>query len=471
MIPFAPPFPAGALPGYELAMAAATGSSPDWREAPWRNLNDWIHLADGVNDGPVFTAALAETDYLMVAPKQGGGDWTMPLLPTSNDGGGTVIIPSNKTIKGLNKHAKIHVTGGNTTDQNRTMFHVWGPVRDITFEDLYVYGDNGTSPATFTYILNRQSNVVFQRTNSFGQKPENVMVRNCTFEYLWGFPVHNGGGKRCHVIGCTARYCANGFNMQSDFGIQAFNDILHSEGFETTGVGAVTFGNVVREGLGGCLVNGGTAILQPGQIVAANYLYPDQTVGGEAMSIGDGFVDGVIVGNAIVSPTGSYYGLAFRNAFGSEYQPKRLVVANNIIRQDVSSAPAIYATSPDTSYVGNIVSGNANVALLIKANNNTFIGNHLPVGTNVTRAIQTDGTPQNIFIDASNQYDPFAWFDGSAGAASFRDGSYLRLTSRPSAAAMWRGVTVAVRGGIGVADTLDTCTKDVTNTYGWRSLI
>ena len=446
--------------------------APAWRNAPWRDINDWGHLANGVDDSPAFIAALAATDYLMVSPKQGGGDWTIPFKEAGAGGGGAVVVPSGKTIKGLNKHAKIHCTGG-ASFANSSIFDVWGGVKDIIFEDLYFYGDNGTTPATFTYILNYQSNCIFQYTNASSQQPTDIVVRGCTFEYLWGFTVHNTGGlytQRCHVFECTARYCANGFNMNAAYSIQAFNDLFHCEGFETTGTGNVTYGNVIREGLGNCMAQGGAGELQPGQIVANNYCHSDPTVGGEALSFGDGFVDSVVSGNTAI-PSGNFYGLAFRNAFGATYQPQRNVITNNVIKMDGSSSIGLLAGSVKSTYSGNVVTGNSNLALQVDVADCAFSGNVFDVGTGTPRAFQLAATAQNVLIDASNQYAPFAWYDSSGGASTFRDGSFLRLTSRPVIGAYLRGATVAIKSTGAADDTLDKAMQiGGSGVYAWKAL-
>jgi len=471
-------FPLG-FPGKELI--ATVAQAPAWRAAPWRNINDWPRIGSETNDYGRFQRASTEigaNGFLMVAPNvEGDGSWLLPQIPdvpllTRVD------VLGGQTIKGLNAHALINTPGGDNSgvgvDVARSAPFIVQGKQKVVFEDLYFKGDNGTTPATFSVGLPAdqfQGSCITVIHSEAGVVPEDVVIRGCTFEYLYGFSVHAFLGRRNHLFENTMRYTANGCNFQVEAdSIQMFNSFHKTEGFETTGARTMTIGNVLTESLGGLIV-GGTAVNQPGSIIGYNTVDVHPTLGqGLGIGLGDGFVDSLVVGNVIVGAQG--YALYSANSFGAAYQPARNLIANNIFRNSLNVA--ILGASADTLYADNIILGGGNVAFVNIAPRCSFTGNIMSLGTGTPRAFQLEAGSTDTLVDDSNQYPPFAYFDATAGdgTATFRDGSFVRLTARPTVNQLWRGCTVAVRSTTAADDTLDKgMQQGGAGVYAWRSLV
>ena len=452
------------------------------RSVPFRNIRDWQYDNDP-DDAALFKTimdrAFASGDkYFIIPPKPtGDGSWVHDL--DIDDVAHRIDVPSGVVIKGLNKHAKIHCTGGFVTT-NTSVFRIYGAIEDVLILDLHFYGDNGSADGTgFVYTLNKQSNPIFIRQDVSSNKPKDITVQGCTFENLHGFSVHDiSDGERNHVIGCTTRYCANGININCNHSHQIRNSIHHSEPFEATGAGYIVAYNTITEGLKSAIGSfGGAGELHPGSVVGFNVGTVDATEQGEGMSFGDGFVDGLCIGNTIQGITDTfYYGItAGRQAFGAAYLPRRNIYALNRVINAANGG--INANAPDSLYDTNLVICGG-LGMSLGADNIAVVGNKITPGaiaSNRVFQIANDPIsgvpPVNMLVDASNDYAPIAWYDAVTASASFKDGSFLRLTAEPVASAQWRGVEVAVRAGAGVADIRSLCTKDSSDAYGWRSLI
>ena len=84
--------------------------------------------------------------------------------------------------------------------------------------------------------------------------------------------------------------------------------------------------------------------------------------------------------------------------------------------------------------------------------------------------------PTNTYFGPGNQYDN-SWSSAiklDDASTTFQDGSVILYGSagltKPAASATYRGARAIVRGGAGVADTDEICSKNAADAYAWRSI-
>lgn len=158
----------------------------------------------------------------------------------------------------------------------------------VVFDGLHFVGENDP----FSYVLNNSGCCIRVYTS------EDVVVRNCRFESLWGFSVHDDGSMRVHVMDCTFVDCANGVNVNADWSVQARNVFDQSEGYEASGKHVVIANNTFRRALGNAMSIGGNTSGDefPGAVVIGNTVDGSTSVG---MTVTDGAVAAVIANNTI----------------------------------------------------------------------------------------------------------------------------------------------------------------------------
>lgn len=202
----------------------------------------------------------------------GDGTWTVDCGGLS-DSRLVITVPSGFKITGNGTGRTIIYVTNTTTGAGLDGVSVFGCAEgttDVDFDGLHFKGTNGTSIGTFSYVLNNQNSCITVLLVA----SKRVVVRNCTFEFLWGFSVHCPGDcESVHVLDCTSFCCANGINVNANNSLQCRNDISYSEGFEAGGRGVIVAQNIIRNGYGVGVTIGGAQTLGvsfPANIVSGN---------------------------------------------------------------------------------------------------------------------------------------------------------------------------------------------------------
>lgn len=153
----------------------------------------------------------------------------------------------------------------------------------VIFDGLGFRGEN--SP--FTFVLNNEGCAIRVLAS------ENVIIRNCRFESLWGFPCHDDGSTRVHVLDCSFEDCAGGPNMNGDHSLISRLSIVRGEGPECSGAWSVYSDWTIEDAQGvGASLGGNQGAECPGSVV--NNIAIDGCTGGNGLVLTDGFCFGTV---------------------------------------------------------------------------------------------------------------------------------------------------------------------------------
>jgi hypothetical protein len=153
---------------------------------------------------------------------------------------------------------------------------------NIIFDGLHFIGENDP----YAYVFNNQGCCIRTHTS------ENIIIRNCRFESLFGFSAHDDGSERVHVLDCSFEDCANGPNVNADYSLQSRLTFKRSEGIEASGAFCVFADINIENAQGvGVSLGGNQGAEMPGSI-ASNITINGST--GNGMVLADGFTNAAI---------------------------------------------------------------------------------------------------------------------------------------------------------------------------------
>ena len=158
-----------------------------------------------------------------------------------------------------------------------------------------------------------------------------VMIKDCLFENLVGFSVHQEGfGYNTLVKDCTFRNTGNGLNINGASMRQVGNYMYHCEGIECSGPGSTVEGNQIEDCYTSGISVGGSVYQGRGMTVRGNVIRNTTGASCIGIALGDGLQDCVIDGNIITGP-GVEYSPAIVATVGDFHGMKGIVVSNNHI--------------------------------------------------------------------------------------------------------------------------------------------
>jgi hypothetical protein len=255
---------------------------------------------------------------------------------------------------------------------------------NIIFDGLHFVGENDP----FSYVLNNQGCCIRSFTS------EDVLVRNCRFESIWGFSIHDDASTRVHVMDCTFIDAANGVNVNASWALLVRNAFSRSEGYELSGKHIVVMGSTFKQALGNAMSIGGDQSGDefPGAIVVGNTVDGSTSVG---MTITDGCVAAVIANNTI---RGCENGGIIASVSNPSFPLHSCIFANNVIDS-------------------NCISGGSSAVGLSIANGD---GKHL-IYANLSTDRAVAGYEQKfaLYLNAPNCVVSGNYFDGTIKDASF----------------------------------------------------
>jgi hypothetical protein len=251
------------------------------------------------------------------------------LIRATATGGGALAISSNTVVIG--DGAIIYLIGSDgqdigDTDDKAGLFVDDGK-KNIVIQGLRFIGEN----YPFTYVENNATNCIAIK-NAW-----NVTVRDCQFEDLFGFAIHNWGtalpGGRINAQHNLLIDCANGLNVNSDYSDQSYNVFYNSEGIEASGGHSNYSHNLIIDGLtGGISLGGRTATndFGPGSTCSHNIITGMTKGGGIGISLNDGFINGGVSHNIIYKTAGpgiQVVGGGFNAVSGNRIQNNTIISA------------------------------------------------------------------------------------------------------------------------------------------------
>jgi parallel beta-helix repeat protein len=247
-------------------------------------------------------------------------------LPT---GAVACFLPSNFCVFGDGEGRTIIKQTGVIGTAELVEFSVFGwaeGTSNIVISGIHGIGENGEGPVGFATSLNNQSAFI----DGFLLNSHDILITGCVFDNLWGFPAHDRGhNKRIHFIRNKVRYCANGVNINASESYQTDNEILHSEGFESSGSNTLFLRNIIKETLGPAFSVGGAGDPRYGTIVQSNIID-----GGTAGIIIDGMSYGKFSDNIILNVAD--FGIHLYKGYFEEPTDYNSVSGNNIQSGNVS---------------------------------------------------------------------------------------------------------------------------------------
>lgn len=301
------------------------------------NVKDYGATGLGVaDDGDAIISAVAEAVSLGINHIHfPAGTYRVDVANTANRGT-RIAFPSNFLVTGEGISSKIKQTG-NTSTVDEFDFDAFGfsnGVSNVTIRDLYFYGENGTIDGTgFQYIQNAQASAIGSED---GHDVNNITIENCEFHNLYAFAVHCPDIRsRWKVINCRLSYCANGININCNYGVFSKNIFDHSEGFEMAGSGNVLTENVMTNVIdGGFAIGGDTSgTIREYNIIANNFIYTvdhAQGSGASGIILTDSSGRCIIANNIIYGAAG--YGIDQETFLGPSYKSQDHLICGNKIK-------------------------------------------------------------------------------------------------------------------------------------------
>jgi hypothetical protein len=151
---------------------------------------------------------------------------------------------------------------------------------NVIFDGIHFVGENDP----YAFVLNNQGCGIRVFTS------DNVIIRNCRFENMWGFPCHDDGSTRVHLLDCSFKNTCGGPNMNGDHSLISRLDIDTGEGPEVAGAHCIYSDWTIENAQGvGASLGGNQSEEKPGSI-AVNITINGGT--GNGIVITDGFCQG-----------------------------------------------------------------------------------------------------------------------------------------------------------------------------------
>lgn len=359
----------------------------------------------------------------------GDGTWVADCGGLQDDSD-LVTVPAGWLVTGNGRGRSIISVENASDGDGEFGVNVFKINSRVTVEGLEIAGENDP----FGFVFNNQGCAI--RINNSGA--DDCTVRRCHFTNLFGFSVHdsNTNNERNNVIECSTYQCANGINVCSSYSIQAFNTLVESEGFETSGRGVILANNSLTDCYGVGLTIGGDqtpGIETPGCVVMGNTI--SGCTSGVGLTVTDGSVGALITGNHIrecetggivVAGTGTIRQCVFlgnvvdsnckdpgANLTGFSIQDGaggHMVYANFFIDSNVSGFDQKYGLNisvPNCVIDANVLNGTSVDALLNNGATNTRFGSanycvngtEQWVGTASRAALRTTGVSASDIVE------------------------------------------------------------------------
>lgn len=315
-----------------------------------------------------------------------------------------ITVPSNFAITGDGFGRTVINVTNTTEDVGGWGVNVFGfasNAEHVTFEGLHFKGEND-----FTYVLNNQNSCIRSLVVS------DIIIRNCKFENLWGFSVHDDGSERVHVLNCTFVQCANGVNVNADWSLQVGNVFNNAEGFESSGQYLVVANNTFADALGVAISAGGNISGDefPGGMICGNTIQGSTSIG---IAVADGFCSGVVSNNVVMKCEQG--GIIFANSLGPQHS---IVIANNVVMNNCSDDGLVSVVGLDVRSVegkhlifGNILSDtnltgyDQRYALSCSSPDCVIFGNYLNGSTkDASFAGARTYTRDNFFVNQTQEW-------------------------------------------------------------------
>lgn len=208
-------------------------------------------------------------DTLAIRAAIATGVWLQANAPSPNDRAGIwipsgsfrvqsdVFIPSNFEVAGEGRSSVIYWPGQPDPRAPRAVFKIMGAdgragalnvdVRGIAFR-----GDNGDTASTFQHATGSQIDMLSAAIHigaEFTNLCQNIAIRDCWFENLYGFGIESGGSgvlKQINIQNCVFRFNGNGaINVHASLSNFSGNLIYNAEGIETLGFQTILANNVL----------------------------------------------------------------------------------------------------------------------------------------------------------------------------------------------------------------------------------
>lgn len=209
-------------------------------------------------------------------------------------------VPSGTLIYGDGAVSLIKWTGVVKESSGHNLQRLWqikGASR-VLIRDLAIEGDNDPFVA---YWQNQSSAIELAKDG--GTIPTDVLVRDCLFRSLIGFPYHSSNfiPRRCHALRNRFVECANGLNVNADYSIQWGNVFDDTESIEYAGYPGCVALNSFRGSVAAFSLSLGGRVTKnfeaSGVLGVGNSL---ASPGGQiALQTSESFVDGWLQGNVV----------------------------------------------------------------------------------------------------------------------------------------------------------------------------
>jgi hypothetical protein len=281
----------------------------------------------------------------------GGGDVWIPAASDYYlfDSATPLSIPSNVSIR--SNGARIYQ--GGVTDANnvvRYVFELSAGASNVMFEKLHLIGAHVSGTTTNWSVGIRHVSAT----------STNVLLIDCIFENLVGFPFYGGDGDGCIVEGCQIINCGGGFNINNKSARIIGNYFSNCQGLEASGNNLIISNNVFRSMLGTSIISAGGFIqashYENNLIITNNSFY--DFAGSYGIIVAED-VNSVIISNNVFSHFTVAFSTGFCIGFNSssvDYKQRNILISGNIISDIVSGAMWIRSSSgalTNVSVVGN----------------------------------------------------------------------------------------------------------------------
>lgn len=202
----------------------------------------------------------------------------------------------------------VGVSGAPRGDASIRLFHLPENTHDVLIDGLHCSGED----FPYSLVPMNQSECI----GGVGVQPEalrDITVMRSTFENLYGFSVHDAGtGLRFHAIGNYFSHTSKGININADYSNQVENVFEADGGLEASGSNSNYSDNRFHNCTGQYTMSLGGRTTLPagsGSVAEGNVIDGLSTGPLGAISVANGFNDGIVSGNRISGLRGLQIGI------------------------------------------------------------------------------------------------------------------------------------------------------------------
>lgn len=294
----------------------------------------------------------------------------------------TITIPPRRTLTG-GTFKIVGQPSGSITESDPEYWNAFefAGGHDVIIRDMTFIGEN--DPFDGQYVENLQTVLWFPNGNRY----RNIVIQNCNFRNLYGFPLAGSVAcESCVIADNTATECGNGFNINAPYAHYLRNTLIDAEAIECSGDYALIADNTLIGS--GISVAGRTT---PGAYVPGIAVRNNTIDGIRTGIIAKEMAQNAVIENNLIS--NCRHGIVVAASWSGTWT-EDVTVRNNTI-SDITQVDGvggdgilIRLDARNTVFDGNTIT-NTRIAANIQASTTTLKNNYLR------------GSSVDLFIDAN----------------------------------------------------------------------